>query len=84
MSKYMTVTDTAFKDCERLMNALLECGYAETEEGARLSLHGYRGDKREETAQIVVRRNFIGSASNDLGFQKTENGYVPIIPLVHF
>lgn len=79
MSKYMTFTDTAFKDRECLLNALSECGYETVEEGASLSLYGYQGDKRAETAQIVVRRNFIGSASNDLGFQKTENGYVPVI-----
>ena len=75
----MTFTDTAFKDRECLLQALKECGYAETEEGEAVSLYGYHGDKRVETAQIVVRRKFIGSASNDLGFQKTENGYVPVI-----
>jgi len=79
MSKYMTFTDTAFKDRDCLLNALSECGYAETEEGEALSLYGYRGDRRPETAQIVVRRKYIGSASNDLGFQKTDVGYVPVI-----
>ncbi len=79
MSKYMTFTDTAFKDRECLLQALAECGYAEVEQGESLSLYGYRGDKRPETAQLVVRRKFIGAASNDLGFQKTENGYVPVI-----
>lgn len=75
----MTFTDTAFKDRECLLKALSECGYAETEEGDNLSLYGYRGDQRPETAQIVVRRKFIGAASNDLGFQKTQAGYVPVI-----
>lgn len=75
----MTFTSAAFKDRECLLNALSECGYGTVEEGASLSLYGYQGDKRAETAQIVVRRKFIGSASNDLGFQKTENGYVPVI-----
>ena len=79
MSKYMTFTDTAFKDRECLLQALAECGYAEVEEGESLSLYGYQGDRRPETAQIVVGRKFIGSVSNDLGFQKTENGYVPVI-----
>ena len=74
-----TFTDTAFKDRECLLNALSECGYTTVEEGASLSLYGYQGDKRAETAQIVLRRKFIGSASNDLGFQKTDNGYVPVI-----
>lgn len=79
MSKYMTFTETAFKDRDCLLNALRDCGYAEVEEGESLSLCGYQGDKRKETAQLIVRRKFIGSASNDLGFQKTAAGYIPII-----
>ncbi len=75
----MTFTDTAFKDRDCLLKALAECGYAEVEEGESLSLYGYQGDRRAETAQIVVRRKYIGAASNDLGFRKTENGYVPVI-----
>lgn len=75
----MTFTGTAFKDRECLLKALSECGYGTVEEGESLSLYGYRGDRRPETAQIVVRRKFIGSASNDLGFQKTDAGFVPVI-----
>ena len=75
----MTFTGTAFKDRECLLNALAECGYGTVEEGGGLSLYGYQGDRRPETAQIVVRRKFIGAASNDLGFQKTEAGYIPVI-----
>ena len=75
----MTFTGTAFKDRECLLKALAECGYGTVEEGESLSLYGYQGDRRPETAQIVVRRKFIGSASNDLGFQKTDAGYVPVI-----
>ncbi len=75
----MAFTDSAFKDRECLLNALSECGYSEVEEGEALSLYGYQGDRRPETAQLVVRRKFIGSASNDLGFQKTDAGYVPVI-----
>ena len=75
----MTFTGAAFKNRECLLNALRECGYGEVEEGEALSLYGYQGDRRPETAQIVVRRKFIGAASNDLGFQKTDSGYVPVI-----
>ncbi len=75
----MTFTSAAFKDRECLLNALSECGYSEVEEGEALSLYGYQGDRRPETANIVVRRKFIGGASNDLGFQKTDAGYIPII-----
>ena len=79
MSKYMAFTDAAFKDRNCLLKALAECGYETVEEGESLSLYGYRGDRRPETAQIVVRRKHIGAASNDLGFQKTDAGYVPVI-----
>ena len=75
----MTFTSEAFKDRECLLKALSECGYGTVEEGEQLALYGYQGDRRPEAAQIVVRRKFIGSASNDLGFQKTQAGYVPII-----
>lgn len=75
----MTFTSAAFNDRETLLQALAECGYGVVEEGEALSLYGYQGDRRPETAQIVVRRKFIGSASNDLGFQKTDAGYVPVI-----
>lgn len=75
----MTFTNAAFKDRDCLLKALAECGYETVEDGEALSLYGYRGDRRAETAQIVVRRKFIGAASNDLGFQKTEVGYVPVI-----
>ncbi len=75
----MTFTGSAFKNRECLLQALAECGYETVEEGESLSLYGYRGDQRPETAQIVVRRQFIGGASNDLGFQKTDAGYVAVI-----
>ena len=75
----MTFIDAAFKNRESLLQALAECGYKVVEEGESLSLYGYQGDRRPETAQIVVRRKFIGSASNDLGFQKTDAGFVPVI-----
>ena len=75
----MIFTGTAFKDRECLLKALAGCGYGTVEEGESLSLYGYQGDRRPETAQIVVRRKFIGAASNDLGFQKTDAGYVAVI-----
>ena len=75
----MTFTGSAFNNRECLLQALAECGYGTVEEGEALSLYGYRGDQRPETAQIVIRRKFIGAASNDLGFQKTDAGYVAVI-----
>jgi hypothetical protein len=68
-----------FKDRRLLLAALADLGYADVEEGERLPLYGYQGDRRPETAEIVVRRAFVGAASNDLGFARTDQGYVPIV-----
>jgi hypothetical protein len=79
MSKYLQYNDIVFKDRRLLVAALADLGYSEVEEGTDLALFGYRGDQRPETAEIVVRRKHLGSASNDLGFIRTAGGYVPIV-----
>ena len=79
MSKYLSFEDQAYRDRRLLLAALGALGYAAIEEGDALPLYGYQGDRRRETAEIVVRRQHVGSASNDLGFARTAAGYVPII-----
>ena len=79
MSKYLTFPEIRFKDRRLLVAALAEIGFAEIEEGEQIPLYGYQGDRRPETAEIVVRRQFIGHASNDLGFTLTPSGYVPVV-----
>ena len=79
MSKYLTFPEIYFKDRRLLLAALAEIGFGDVEEGDQLPLYGYQGDRRPETAEIVVRRQFIGHASNDLGFARTPSGYVPVI-----
>jgi hypothetical protein len=79
MSKYLTFPEIAFKDRRLLLAALGEIGFTDVEEGEQLPLYGYQGDRRPETAEIVVRRQVIGPASNDLGFTQTPTGYVPIV-----
>ena len=79
MSKYLTYRDVIFKDRRLLLAALAELGHGEVEEGEALPLYGYQGDRRTETAEIVVRRRHLGRVSNDLGFARTAAGYVPII-----
>lgn len=44
-----------------------------------LPLYGYRGNWRPETTEIVIRRQHIGSLSNDIGSAHTPEGYVPIV-----
>ena len=79
MSKYLAYPDILFRDRQLLMGSLAELGFAEVEEGEDLPLYGYHGDRRSDTAALVVRRHHIGSASNDLGFARTADGYFPII-----
>ncbi len=79
MSKYLELSDDVFKSRELLLGALADLGYTQVEEGEWLPLYGYQGDQRPETAELVVRRVHIGSASNDLGFRRTPAGYVPVI-----
>ena len=79
MSKYLTFPEILFKDRRLLRTALADIGFADVEEGDQLPLYGYQGDRRPEAAEIVVRRQLIGPASNDLGFSRTPDGYVPII-----
>ena len=79
MSKYLCFDEFVLKDRRLLLAALADLGYAEVEEGEALPLYGYQGDQRPETGEIVVRRRHLGSASNDLGFTRTPDGFVPIV-----
>lgn len=79
MSRYLQYADVCFRDRKLLLAALADLGYADVEEGEAMALYGYQGDRRAETADIVVRRRHVGSASNDVGFVRTPHGYVPIV-----
>jgi hypothetical protein len=79
MSKYLVFQDYVLKDRRLLLAALADLGYTQVEEGEALPLFGYQGDRRPETAALVVRRRHLGAASNDVGFARTPDGYVPIV-----
>ena len=79
MSKYLTYSDVVFRSRELLLASLAELGFDNVEEGQDLALYGYHGDRRPETAAMVVRRQHVGLGSNDLGFARTVEGYVPIV-----
>jgi hypothetical protein len=71
------VCETEFSDVQILKDALVDIGvkaeHIEHHEEAR-SLQGYHGDAREQRAHVIIRRQFIGAASNDIGFEKMANG----------
>ena len=56
MSKYLAYPEIVFRDRLLLLASLTELGFAEIEEGDDLPLYGYHGDRRSETASLVVRR----------------------------
>ncbi|MBO2465841.1 DUF1257 domain-containing protein [Actinomadura violacea] len=74
MSHYTKVR-TAITDQERLVEALRAVGFPEVESHLEaVPLYGYQGDARPERAEVVVRRRHVGSASNDIGFRRAEDG----------
>ena len=79
MSKYLAYPEIVFKSRDLLIASLADLGFSQVEQGDDLPLYGYQGDRRRETASIVVRRGYMGAASNDLGFRLTTGGYIPII-----
>ena len=62
------------KDC--LIDALKEMGYNPELYDNPVHLYGYEGDKRIQKAHIRIPRSQIGSASNDVGFEKIGNKYI--------
>jgi hypothetical protein len=76
---HFTTIKTKITDSEALKKALADLGYPIVEEGHNLALYGYQGDRRPQTADIVVRRKYISPLSNDLGFKKKGAIYELII-----
>jgi hypothetical protein len=68
---------TEFVDEDALVQALVDLGFAreviEIHQEAR-NLYGYHGDMRADKANVIIRRQHIGSASNDLGFIRGSDG----------
>lgn len=77
MSAYITLL-TPMTDQECLLAALADLGFdaAKIEVHATpVSLVGYAGDRRAQAANIVIRREHVGAASNDVGFLASATGY---------
>jgi len=63
------------KDAIHLCAALGIVGYDHIEVyDTPQPLFGYHGDERPEKAHVIVRRQYVSGASNDLGFFKGEDG----------
>jgi hypothetical protein len=76
MSEYVEI-DTVLTDPDHLVAALGDLGFAREHIEVHphaVSLAGYRGDERAQRAEIVIRRQHVGSSSNDLGFARQADG----------
>jgi hypothetical protein len=78
MSEYVKGT-CAVKDPESLVLALEEFGYTPEVHREPQVLYGYHGDARPEKAHVIVRRQQLGSASNDVGFLLKPDGTLEAI-----
>jgi len=81
MSAYITLM-TPMLDEECLIAALVDVGFERPKievHAAPVALVGYQGDRRTQHANIVIRRQHVGSASNDLGFLASPTGYQALI-----
>jgi hypothetical protein len=72
---HFTRIRTKLLDRDTLVQVLREFGFAQVEVHSEPQiLYGYEGDPRPERAEIIIRRQFIGEFSNDLGFQLQPDG----------
>jgi hypothetical protein len=72
---HFTCIKTQIKDKDALVQALADVGFknVEVHETAQ-HLYGYQGDIRPQKAEVIIRRQDIGRASNDIGFKRQNDG----------
>jgi hypothetical protein len=75
MSHFVKIK-TKIRDRASLIKALEKLGFKDKIESYESAQHlyGYHGDKREQIAHIILRRKYVGSASNDIGFEQLPDG----------
>ena len=68
---------TEFRDPQALIASLAECGFEESQIEVHeqpVALYGYQGDERPQRAHIVIRRQHVGQAANDVGWEQMADG----------
>ena len=77
---HFTCIRTQIKHPDALIQALADVGFnnVEVHETAQ-HLYGYQGDIRPQTTEVIIRREYIGHASNDIGFKRKEDGHFEAI-----
>ena len=68
---HFTVLKTQITEVGALVKALADVGFDQVEvHKTSQPLYGYQGDVRPQTAEVIIRRKFIGRLSNDIGFKR--------------
>lgn len=82
MSQYVEC-QTEIRNLAALCRALQEMGWAVDEIEVHdhpAALYGYRSDERPEHAEVIIRRQYVGEMSNDIGFRRQADGcYAAIV-----
>lgn len=66
---------TCMNDANILVQALKKADNKKAQKHATPQpLYGYQGDRRKQTAEIIISRDQVGGASNDIGFKKNAKG----------
>ncbi len=66
-----------FKDQQALIDALVAVGFERSQievHAETTALFGYQGDERPQRAHIVIRREQVGTAANDVGWERMPDG----------
>lgn len=66
-----------FTDREALIEALITVGFDRSQievHQQAAALHGYKGDVRPQRAHVVIRRQHVGQAANDVGWERLPDG----------
>lgn len=72
---HFTTLRTRIVDVDALVKALADVEYRNVEvHQTPQHLDGFLGDQREQTAEVIIRRQHVGMASNDMGFKRGMDG----------
>lgn len=74
MSQYLNMA-TQIVSGKHLVKALKDVGFNQVEVYKTAQpLRGFMGDTRVDTAEIIIRKKYVGNASNDIGFKLGPRG----------
>ena len=74
MSQYLTLR-TQIKSIDHLVCALKDLGFHNVEvHETPQKLKGWLGDVRKNTAEVIIRKKYVGLNSNDIGFKRSPDG----------